>query len=202
MQSNAEPLARRQYLVSSEQLQKIEAIANQSSCSAAEVVRRAIDAPPAEIERDEFSVSAVEEKFAYRAHGVSLVLQVDRIDRLADGTLCIIDYKTGNAGHFVDRGGELRDVQLVLYADAMDGDVGGLANLVLDPRRIEYKGAGPAWDGSEPDAWRETLGGWKSAVRECLRQLAAGDVRIHTGRTARDRRPYAILSRVEELRRV
>lgn len=44
MEANSQPLARRQYLVTAENLRKIKNIARQSSCSATEVVRRAIDA--------------------------------------------------------------------------------------------------------------------------------------------------------------
>jgi hypothetical protein len=158
----------------------------------------------AEIGRAEFSVAEVEKSVDFAAHGVRLKLRIDRIDRLADGSLLVIDYKTGQPRNLLNRDGEPLDLQLVVYADALEDEIGGLALINIDSRSISYRDTGGSVqrDAERPDGWQERLAAWREDVQQALREIAAGDVRANVLMTADEGRPLAILSRLEELKRV
>ena len=157
----------------------------------------------AENRRAPFDIEALESKMRLDAHGVGLDLRVDRIDRLADGSLLIIDYKSGALKTLLDREGQPKDVQLVVYAAALDCDVGALALVNLAAGGVRYRaiGRGAEWGGLEPAEWERRLGGWKAMVDGALRRFAAGDVRVNASRAADESRPLGLMSRVEELKR-
>jgi ATP-dependent helicase/nuclease subunit B len=67
--------------------------------------------------RPDFDVIACEESREVEAGGLKLRIKADRIDRLADGTFAILDYKTANNLSVKDWEGERPDApQLPLYA--------------------------------------------------------------------------------------
>ena len=153
--------------------------------------------------RENFTIAAVEERLDYMTCGVQLDLRIDRIDRLADGTVAVIDYKTGQRRNFLTRDGEPKDLQLIVYADALDEDVGGLALVNLASREISFSGAGTStdWSSIVDDDWNAWLDSWREEVREFLRQISRGDARINIRQSSDDARPLNILSRFEERRR-
>ena len=157
----------------------------------------------AEIARAEFAVLHVEKSIDFEAFGVRLGLRVDRIDRLADGSLLIIDYKTGRPRNLLNKDGDPQDLQLVVYADALAASVGGLAIVNIDSRLISYKGTGGSveWDAAPQDTWPQRLESWRDEVHQALREIAAGDVRVNLLLTADEARPLGILSRIEEMKR-
>ena len=156
----------------------------------------------AEVSRPEFNVAAVEMKLDYEKFGIRLGLRIDRIDCLADGRMLVVDYKTGSPKTFLNRNRELKDLQLMVYADALSEEIGGLAFINVDSREISYKAAGGGWNEAEEDAWGETLQSWRSEVHQALEALATGDARINILQSASDGRSLNILSRLEELKRV
>lgn len=157
----------------------------------------------AETAREAFAIESVEESIRYSRHGVTLDLRADRIDRLADGTLLIVDYKTGAVKTLLTKDGVPRELQLVVYAAAMPGAVGGIVLINVDSREMVYRGAGGSveWDRSPPELWQERLRGWQETVDTALASLAAGDVRANTGLSVAEGRPLSVLSRIEELKR-
>jgi hypothetical protein len=157
----------------------------------------------AETERPEFAVAEVEKSLELEAFGVRLGLRVDRIDRLADGSLLVIDYKTGMPKKLLNRDGDPLDLQLVVYADALESAVGGLALINIDSRSISYQGTGGSveWDAARRDDWPQRLAAWRGEVHQALREIAAGDGRINLLLTADEGRPLGILSRLEEYKR-
>ena len=159
----------------------------------------------AESERQDFAVVDVEKKFDYAASGIHLGLRIDRVDRLANGRLLVIDYKTGLSKNFLGRSGEPTDLQLVVYADALSADIGGLTLINVDSRTISYKGTGGEggpWKARDDDEWKKTLDSWRLLVHEAMQKLAEGDVRINLLSSASEGRPLNILSRKEEQKRV
>jgi ATP-dependent helicase/nuclease subunit B len=157
----------------------------------------------AETRRPAFTVVSVEESIRYSGHGVDLDLRADRIDQLADSTLLIVDYKTGGVKTLLTREGEPKELQLVVYAAAMQEPVGGIVLINVDSREIVYRGAGGSieWDRVPAELWGQRLGGWKRTVDRAMAALAAGDLRLNTGLTTADSRPLNVLSRAEELKR-
>ena len=157
----------------------------------------------AEIKREPFQVYRVEEKIQFEHAGAELSLRADRIDRLADGSLLIIDYKTGMPKNLLGKDGEPAETQVVVYAAASPATVGGLALINVSRRSIEYKGVGGSvpWGGVSEDDWPATLGGWKEQVLNAVEAIADGDVRIRLHPGVARRRQLDVLSRVEEERR-
>jgi len=157
----------------------------------------------AEIERPGFALVEVEKSIDSAAFGVRLKLRIDRIDRLEDGSLLVIDYKTGRPKNLLNRDGDPLDLQLIVYADALQETIGGLALINLDSRTITYKGTGGSvpWDVARRDEWPQRLATWRDEVHRALREIAAGDVRINLLLTAAEGRPLGILSRLEEVKR-
>lgn len=156
----------------------------------------------AETGREPFSVMDVEKKIQFEACGVRLGFRVDRIDQADDGRLLVIDYKTGQPKTFVKQSGELKDVQLVVYAAALDADIGGLVFINVDSRAVVYRAAGSAWNGADDDTWPDTLRAWQAEVHAAIEALARGDVRLNIRQSGSASRPLAILSRIEEQKRV
>jgi ATP-dependent helicase/nuclease subunit B len=155
----------------------------------------------ADMRRQPFTVVAVEKSVRLLRHGVDLDLKIDRIDRLQDGTLVIADYKTGIVKSFLDKNGEPKELQLVVYAAAVHEPVGALVLINVDGRDIVYRGAGGEWNRVPPEQWQGRLDGWKRTVDDALAEIAAGSVRLNTGLPADESRPLAVLSRVEEVKR-
>ncbi len=158
----------------------------------------------AERSRPPFAIENVEHGIEFERFGVRLALRVDRIDRLADNSRLIIDYKTGMPKALLDRDGNLLDLQLVVYAMAAGEPIGGLALINIDSRAITYKGTGGSvdWDPKRSADWSERLNSWIETAEVALRQLAEGDVRVNVHRLEQESGNLAILSRVEELKHV
>lgn len=156
-----------------------------------------------ESKRPAFRIDNVEHEIEYQQFGVRLKLRIDRIDRLFDESLLIADYKTGVAKNLLNRHGDPLDLQLVVYACALDESVGGLVLINIDSRSIAYKGSGGsvAWDAKRAGQWPERLAAWKEKVAMAMQQIAAGDARINLDLQSGQSRPLNILSRFEERRR-
>ncbi len=156
-----------------------------------------------ELNRDEFAIAAVEHESSLTIGSVTLHLRIDRIDRLADGSLLLIDYKSGAVKSLLRQDGEPADLQLCVYARAVDEPVGGLLLLNIDSREIVYKGAGGSvpWGRIDADDWPSTLASWCAQVDRNIAALAAGDHRLNLLLNRDKVRPLAVLSRVEEIRR-
>jgi probable DNA repair protein len=152
-----------------------------------------------DVDREEFAIHAVEGQCDAEINGVRLSLRYDRIDRLPDGDLAILDYKTGVFKKFLQSDGHPRDFQLVVYACTLPRDVAGLGLVNIDSRGVVFDGAGePFGDTSD---WHRHLGGWKAEVRNAADVISRGDVRVNARLNLKDARPLALLSRFAELRR-
>ncbi|MDZ7771087.1 MAG: PD-(D/E)XK nuclease family protein [Woeseiaceae bacterium] len=156
-----------------------------------------------ELTRADFAVAAVEQERTLTIGPVTLRLRIDRIDRLADGSLLLIDYKSGAVKSLLRQDGEPADLQLCVYARAINETVGGLLLLNIDSREIVYKGAGGSvpWGRIDPGDWPAILAAWCAQVDRTTASLAAGDHRLNLLLNRDKVRPLAVLSRVEEIRR-
>ncbi|MFZ1085580.1 MAG: PD-(D/E)XK nuclease family protein [Terracidiphilus sp.] len=136
-----------------------------------------------EATRIEFEVAATEDKRAVHLHGLTFALRLDRLDRLADETLLVIDYKSGNVSPCAWETPRPEDVQLPLYAGfAMKADevLGGLAF-------AKVRAGNPEFAGRIGDAGATLFSGLKGTSpllrnplsaeqlldwRDCIQQLA------------------------------
>ena len=157
----------------------------------------------AELNRAAFRVDRVEHALDYQQFGVQLELRIDRIDRLADESLLIADYKTGRPKNLLKRNGDPSDLQLPVYACALEENIGGLVYINIDSRTILYKGTGASgeWDARGAEIWPDRLAAWKAKVANAMQQIAEGDVRINLNLPSNEMRSLNILSRFEERRR-
>jgi len=142
--------------------------------------------------RGEFTVHAVEESCEWARGSLRLKLRLDRIDQLPDGTLAIIDYKTGGAS--IDpRSDWMRDrpvgLQLPFYASVLaqgQASVSALLLVRLHARGIEVKGlangdcgfAGPAelreWPAFEHLDWDGLMAQWRDHIELLADEYASG----------------------------
>jgi len=149
-----------------------------------------------DVSRDPFVVESVERKVDFAEAGVRLELRVDRIDRLPDGSVVVIDYKTGAEKTFLTRTGEPREYQLVAYACALDETVAELTLANVDTRSIVFHGAGRR----DTEDWPDVLAAWSDNVRGACIEITRGDVRVVRRQSADDARALNLLTRFTELR--
>ncbi len=99
-----------------------------------------------ERKRADFEVIATESRHPLRFAGLALNTRVDRIDRLADGSQLIIDYKSGYCTPGQWWGPRPEQPQLPLYALLLDASNGAAVNAIafaeVSPRRCQFKGVG------------------------------------------------------------
>ncbi len=137
--------------------------------------------------RPRFAIQLIEESISTEFAGLQLKLRPDRVDRLPDGRLVILDYKTGRpspAAWFGDRPDE---PQLPLYSLLLDAPVVALAFAQIRPGDNGFKGVAEiaellpkigAWDESpaaaEHGSWQELKQRWRETLLALATDFAAG----------------------------
>ncbi|RLA45595.1 MAG: hypothetical protein DRR06_06980 [Gammaproteobacteria bacterium] len=142
-----------------------------------------------EQERSAFSVAAREEKINLQLSQLNLSLRIDRIDQLEDGSIMLIDYKTGGASikGFADERPE--EPQLLLYALATDQPLAALCfGQISATKGITLKGVTnrpdllPSLSDLETaglaDTWAETLDLWQERLSGLAAEFCAGDAEV------------------------
>lgn len=152
-----------------------------------------------DVSRDDFTIAAIEHEIDFAEAGIRMSLRADRIDRLADGALAVLDYKSGARKRFLDGTGQPREFQLVAYACAIDEPVAALVLVNIDSREIVFDGAGCGY--AREGEWPAALEEWKALVRGACADLSRGDVRLDALQSVLEARPLNLLSRYNELRR-
>lgn len=149
-------------------------------------------------ERSAFRVLSVEGTSSGVVGGVTLSLRHDRLDTDDDGSIMILDYKTGTRKRFLDKG-EPRDYQLVVYAATADGRVSDIGLYNVDRREVGIDGVGTTL--SADDDFEEHLAAWIRVVEYAAASLRKGDIRVNIAQPGADARWHALLSRFQELAR-
>ena len=149
--------------------------------------------------REPFRIGNAEGALDVVVSGVRLSLRIDRLDQMSDGSLVILDYKTGARKRFLDRNGDPNDMQLVVYASAVKEPVAGLGLVNIDSRGVDIDAAGR--DFTPKMSWDSELGRWKLQVDGAAAELQRGDARLDALQSNDAARPLGLLSRIGELRR-
>lgn len=138
-----------------------------------------------ERQRPPFSLAALEAKQQIQLGQVRLNLRLDRVDRLADGSQLVIDYKSREASHQLWLEERPADPQVPLYCLLTPDVVGGLF-AVLEPGKEGYTGL--LEEGREllgvpnpaqlknPDinTWSELLALWQQRLQALADEFSAG----------------------------
>lgn len=163
-----------------------------------------------EVERQRatpFEIAALEQQLDIELAGLNIACRADRIDRLPDGSLCILDYKTGKAGPAQWDDERPEEPQLPLYALAVQ-NAGELpaALLFARLRRGELKFLGAA--GAENIApgvkaaedWEGQLSMWRERLNALAAEAAAGHAAVSPWNGAQTCRycHLAVLCRIHE----
>ena len=91
-------------------------------------------------QRPDFEVTGFEQEVLYQISGHTVRLVIDRVDRLADGSLAIIDYKTGRVDPRKWFGDRPDDPQLPLYAASAEEIPVGIVFAVIRDDVCLFKG--------------------------------------------------------------
>ncbi|MFT5372459.1 MAG: putative DNA repair protein [Lysobacterales bacterium] len=130
--------------------------------------------------------------------GFDMLIQIDRIDRLSDGRVVLVDYKTGAANVMSDWGQQrLRNVQLPLYATLIR-DSGlmepagicfanvhlhepGTQGLADEPVASDYRLSGfenrPGALAKKLGSWSNAIDTWDTQITSLMAEFIAGDTR-------------------------
>jgi probable DNA repair protein len=161
----------------------------------------------AESRRGDFTILDVEKSARIRIGDWVIHARLDRLDRLADGRLAIVDYKTGRQIQAPKWfGATLGDLQLPLYTLAVSEPVAAAVLCHLSPEEVRYRGY---WEDAEsfPDrteklddgrSWREQLDHWAALIRVLVAEFANGDTRIRVAESEQLEGQYAAVSRIHE----
>jgi probable DNA repair protein len=159
----------------------------------------------AELKRPAFRTVGVEHKAEVLVGAVTIACRFDRLDELADGTLALIDYKTGASrtkAQWLD--GRLASAQLPLYALEIGPRLSALLTLELGGRTIAYRGIARRPDliadalDAVPDAaaWAALLERWRMQIQTLVEEYVGGDVRVYVEDWSDAAGEYAPLTRV------
>jgi ATP-dependent helicase/nuclease subunit B len=133
-----------------------------------------------------FEVLKTEDKRTIHLAGLTVDLRLDRIDRFKDGSLLIIDYKTGEVTPKAWDSDRPDDVQLPLYAGfALNPEtelLGGLAFAKMRPGKICFAGR----ISNAQATLLPSLTARDALIREPFNAEMLIDWRIHIERLARD----------------
>ncbi len=157
------------------------------------LLARVTDLLASDAARPPFEVESVEKEHSIAIGGLTLRLRIDRIDRLDDSSLAVIDYKTGaDAEPQAWFGERPRLPQLPLYAEAVGaervsvvafgrvrtGDTGysGVARESTTFSGLTTRGS-RGWP-EEHSSWEELLGAWRRRLTSIAREYASGDARL------------------------
>jgi RecB family exonuclease len=154
--------------------------------------------------RAPFTVLAVEQKGSVQLGRWTLSVRVDRLDRLDDGTVAIVDYKTGDRATSADWfGPRLRDAQVPLYAIQTAEPLGAVVVARVRPAGTSYSGvwtdAAFAGRGTRLAAdWPAQLKDWRTQLERLAEEFATGDVRVFAVDSDDAGGAFAPLTRIAE----
>lgn len=165
--------------------------------------------------RAPFAVLGAETRRALCVAGLELEARMDRVDRLRDGTLAVMDYKSGDASIGDWFGARPREPQLPIYSlyGVAAADVGALAFARVKRGDCGFRGLSPAADvlpgvdalgeskyADQHASWTQLQTNWRQTLETLARQFLAGDAAVDP-RDARSCRECSFhsLCRIHEL---
>jgi ATP-dependent helicase/nuclease subunit B len=124
-----------------------------------------------------FTVETTELERSFEIEGLQLHIRIDRVDRVKNGRLVLIDYKSGKPMRSQLEGERPAEPQLLVYAAALGNDVDGIFFGQLKPR--ELRGVGFSREKHFIDRTAEPRKDWDSFMqvsRENVKRITRGFV--------------------------
>ena len=137
-----------------------------------------------------FTVEKMEGERIFELGGLRLRLRIDRIDRLQNGKLVLIDYKSGKPSRNSLEGDRPGEPQLLIYAAALGSEVDGIFFGQLKPRALkaigfsrerQFPGRGM---GGMRDEWDDFLGKSREKVERLAREFVEGQAAVDPAKNA------------------
>jgi probable DNA repair protein len=156
--------------------------------------------------RAPFQVIGVEQRQEAHIGAWTLRLRLDRLDQLSDGSVAIIDYKTGERASGADwLKPRLADAQVPLYATQSAAPVGAAVIARLRGTDTRYTGFAQSDDfhgqaRKLPDGrdWGEQIELWRAQLEDLVAEFAAGDTRVFLADLTDAQDAFAPLTRIAE----
>jgi probable DNA repair protein len=157
--------------------------------------------------RGDFVTQALEWPCSYGIAGMTLSLRLDRIDRLDDGRLLVIDYKSGSPERFDADAARPPQPQLPAYALAVGaGSVAGTLAVYLGRENIRVRGIADRRDriarlpGAGEAAWPLLLQRWQQQLQQLAQEFLSGHAAVDPQPGACERCHLHGLCRIDPLR--
>jgi RecB family exonuclease len=167
-----------------------------------------------ERQRPAFSIAQLELAEQRTLGGALIRVRMDRVDRLADGRLVVLDYKSGRDQSFDGLDERPLQPQLQAYALLAGGEPGagqlaGVAALYLAPQGIRWRGAsadpaqlpGLSTRTAPLPPWPDLLAHWRRVIDALVQGFLAGDARVAPRPKACDQCHLASLCRIDDATR-
>jgi len=158
-----------------------------------------------ELSREPFVTEALEWQQPFALAGATLQLRLDRVDRLADGRLLVLDYKSGTAQKFDPLAPRPPQPQLPIYATVAGARTAAVAALYLGREGVKLRGVADRGD-RLPDivglkagasAWPTLLADWRSQIDTLLQEFLRGEAAVRPQPGACDHCHLQMLCRVD-----
>jgi ATP-dependent helicase/DNAse subunit B len=139
-----------------------------------------------ELTREPFAPSALEWPQQRVLAGATLRLRLDRVDRLADGSLIVIDYKTGAPESFDPLAPRPTQPQLPAYALVAGEQTAAVLALYLGPHGLKLRGVADRADRLSglrplPDGagnWASLMQRWDQQLSGLVQEFLSGQARV------------------------
>lgn len=138
-----------------------------------------------ERKRKPFMVVDQEEIRSVEVGGIEVNIRVDRVDRLEDGKLVILDYKSGECGPADWAGARPDEPQLPIYAVTAEAEVAGVLFARLRTGDLGFRGLAESRDiapgirvpESQPPI-AQTIGDWRAVLDDLGRGFREGRAHV------------------------
>jgi ATP-dependent helicase/nuclease subunit B len=145
-----------------------------------------------ELAREPFAIEMLERSLPLELAGTRLGVRLDRVDRLTDGQLIVIDYKSGDPASFDALADRLTQPQLPAYATVAGARTAAVAMLHLGREGLALRGAADAagrLTGLRP--LKQGQADWPMLLERWRVQLAGLVQEFQRGHAAVDPQPKA-----------
>jgi probable DNA repair protein len=157
--------------------------------------------------REDFVTQALEWPCSYSIAGTTLSLRLDRIDRLDDGRLLVIDYKSGSPERFDAGAARPPQPQLPAYALAVGaGSVAGTLAVYLGRENVRVRGIADRRDriarlpAAGEAEWPLLLQRWQQQLQHLVQEFLGGHAAVDPQPGACERCHLQGLCRIDPVR--